>query len=345
MPSAQELRKLELELLQLTKRRIDQQRRIANSERVHRSCAARAAPELASAQHAAAEVAPAFIHRTLSDEIDEAALYALFLKHGTSLAQDKFAFGAAERYATEEERSAEAAQQQLRGGLRGRKVDGGLDKWELEALMTELGAAAPLPGPEREAAAKRWLRQLDADGNGTVEWNELRAWWAKGGGSYRVKAPSLAELAVQRLAAPSQRLGRMSAARRRRWEAARADAAARQQSSARAPPPLPVLDGAYSDYGRFGMRAQTPPPQPTVARAPRHKGVTFQLAGAPAGKTTPPRVDGTQRGHAQPPASALTPRPPAWRHEPAVVHAVGRPPRPASARPAPQRTVTVLSVA
>ena len=60
---------------------------------------------------------------------------------------------------------------------------GAIDKWELALLLIELGLLSGVTGPAQEAATRDWLARMDADGNGTIEWDELQVWWhAPGGG-------------------------------------------------------------------------------------------------------------------------------------------------------------------
>ena len=56
-------------------------------------------------------------------------------------------------------------------------------------LLAEIGLLSGTAGPEQEAASRAWLGRMDADGNGTIEWAELREWWhAPGGGKATVSA-------------------------------------------------------------------------------------------------------------------------------------------------------------
>ena len=69
---------------------------------------------------------------------------------------------------------------------------GAIDKWELALLLVELGLLSGAAGPDQEAATRQWLAKMDADGNGTIEWEELKEWWnAPGGGKATVAAARL----------------------------------------------------------------------------------------------------------------------------------------------------------
>ena len=240
-----EVRRLEAELVKLTERRHEQERRIMLSEAAlaTKSLPKRLAPKVVGT----IRVAPGLIvqpleDRDLPDDFDEASLYSLFLKHGQSLTQQKSAFKSAERFA--EDGKSDEAEQKLRSGLRGPKVEGGLDKWELSALLTEIGLVAEIrAGQDMERAMRTWMRELDVDGNGLIEWSEMRSWFNKCGGRYKVRPRPLAEVAAERLAAESHWLPR-----RRR--------------TGRPPPALPVVDGAQSEYALYGRRPRSAPSPP-----------------------------------------------------------------------------------
>ena len=67
---------------------------------------------------------------------------------------------------------------------------GAIDRWELALLLGELGLISSGGDlSSQEAATRAWLSRMDGDGNGTVEWPELLAWWnAPGGGKAMVSA-------------------------------------------------------------------------------------------------------------------------------------------------------------
>ena len=90
---------------------------------------------------------------------------------------------------------------------------GAIDKWELALLLIELGLLTGTAGPEQEAATRAWLAKMDADGNGTIEWEELRDWWyAPGGGKALVSAARLVTKLRDRMAARKSKEGASGAA-------------------------------------------------------------------------------------------------------------------------------------
>ena len=139
--------------------------------------------------------------RTIRGCITEEHLFSLFNKHMTSNSTQANAFATAE--STERQKEANAGSERRR---RVQAVADGLDKKALVALMGEIHVLADIPeGADRVAAARRWFRELDADGNGTIEWYELRNWWVNGGGNYTVNLGRLAAAAaVTRLRVRSQ---------------------------------------------------------------------------------------------------------------------------------------------
>ena len=77
---------------------------------------------------------------------------------------------------------------------------GGLDKWELALLLVDLGLLSCDAGAEQEAQAVQWLERMDADGSGTIAFDELSTWWhAPGGGKALVAAATLARKLRRRL--------------------------------------------------------------------------------------------------------------------------------------------------
>ena len=247
-----EVRRLEAELVKLTDKRHEQERKIRLTEKAlaTKSLSKRLAPKVVGATR----VAPGLIvqqleDRDLPEDFDEGSLYSLFLKHGQSLTQQKSVFQSAERFA--EDGKADEAEMKLRSGLRGPKIEGGLDKWELTALLMEIGLVADIRvGQDMERAMKTWMRELDVDGNGLIEWSEMRSWFNKCGGRYKVRPRPLAEVAAERLSAESHWLPR-------------------QRRTGRPPPALPVVDGAQSEYAMTGRRPRSSPPLKTTPRAPR----------------------------------------------------------------------------
>ena len=77
-----------------------------------------------------------------------------------------------------------AVAMKFRDALKGPTLEGGLDKEEMIGLLDEIGVLGVANERER-TIAKQWLKELDLDGNGIVEWKELKKWWAKGGGRVR----------------------------------------------------------------------------------------------------------------------------------------------------------------
>ena len=73
---------------------------------------------------------------------------------------------------------------------------------ELALLLIELGVLSDVPGPAQEAATRLWLSKMDADGNGTIEWEELKDWWnAPGGGKAMATAARLVQKLRKRISA------------------------------------------------------------------------------------------------------------------------------------------------
>lgn len=255
-PHQKQIRRLELDLHRQTILRVDQERRLRRDE-------VRQLQKPAPGQHAKPSVARphpppklGFIDRTI-DTVDEASLYALFIKHNSSVSGPRH-----RKFRASAETAAaltEAHEEMQRTSRRSRDIaeTGGLDAIELAALFSELGLVAQLDSAHQEAASRQWLKQLDADGNGTVEWVELKSWWARGKGVFTVKAKTAGEVASERLHATSHWLSR------RRRNSISAD------GSNRPPPPVPVVEGAYDTYAVFGTRPESARLRPTVARKPR----------------------------------------------------------------------------
>ena len=54
---------------------------------------------------------------------------------------------------------------------------GALDRWELALLLSEMGLLTCGDGDAHDAATRAWLHTMDSDGDGLIEWPELRRWW------------------------------------------------------------------------------------------------------------------------------------------------------------------------
>lgn len=150
------LGRLEHELAQATTERRTQQRQLAIAEAALESKTARRLED-----------------RQL-ENVNEDQLYALFKKHrsaDSSQQASAFQKNSVQSLHIEDHRRAKLAD--IAGN--------GLDRWELTSLLAELGLLAKLNAKERDVASKQWLAALDADGNGTIEWSELRRWWRGGG--------------------------------------------------------------------------------------------------------------------------------------------------------------------
>ena len=126
--------------------------------------------------------APAKVERrTISSAISEDVLRRLYAKHTNA------------DYGT-------ATRRDIAVRPRAANATDGLDTYALAGLLSEMHVLADIPEPDREAAGHRWMEELDIDGNGIIEWYELRRWWVGGGGGYHVNLGRLeAAAAAERL--------------------------------------------------------------------------------------------------------------------------------------------------
>ena len=137
--------------------------------------------------------APKIERKTISSQMTEEQLLRLYTKHASGA---QYGSSRANAY-NAEAANASAAERRRRVTA----AADGLDLRALQALLADIHILVDLPeGPDREAAASRWLEELDIDGNGTVEWYELRRWWIAGGGAYTVNmGREQAKVAANRL--------------------------------------------------------------------------------------------------------------------------------------------------
>lgn len=124
---------------------------------------------------------PKIERKTISSAISEDVLRRLYAKHASG------DYGRTTR-------------QSVQTRARAPHVPDGLDARALIGLLSELHVLVDMPAPDRDAAAARWMEELDIDGNGIIEWYELRRWWVGGGGAYTVNLGRLeAAAAADRL--------------------------------------------------------------------------------------------------------------------------------------------------
>ena len=228
---------LEKDLARLTRKRVEQEREIKLSSKRKPFAAAVKVEEKFASSH-----------------LDEAALYKLFVKHGKDLYPATPRWSPAQMVKAAAGAPEVAVAMKFRDALKGPTLEGGLDKEEMIGLLDEIGVLGVANERERTSAAKQWLKELDLDGNGIVEWKELKKWWAKGGGRYKVKTRPVPEY-VDRLASQSHWLSR---ARRPKSGGAR---------TMRKPPALPMWrdelgsELPYAWYGVWGELGRPPSPK------------------------------------------------------------------------------------
>ena len=290
-----QIRRLELELHRQHEKRLTQNRRLEQEMK-----------ELIVAPKKPSGVRVAPVRKVKLGEdahhvnnIDEAMLYKLFVKH-SSAAQIA---SRRKLRSSQEDAEKRAEEEKKRVAVRVRVVEGGLDAWELQALIKELGLLAELDKEHQERAASQWLKQLDADGNGTVEWMELKAWWTQSRGRYTVRAKTTGEKASERLQAPSHWLNRRRRGRRSQWSLKGAEGAEGAAGAAsadgempRPPPPRLALDDASNQFALIGIRPASARLERTVPRQP-------------ASTNAQRRLQSTEKWHGNTPRSARPHRP------------------------------------
>ena len=202
-------------------------------------------------------------HQTISSIVTEEQLLQLFNKYLTNESKGANAFVSKDSH--EWEQKLTMASEWRR---RMPSAASGLDRTALGAMLADIHSRIEIPEADRLAAARRWLKELDIDGNGTVEWHELLKWFHADGGSYSVN------------------VGRMTAA-----AASERLAVARSMWLPRTPPRPPRdwnVERGNACRTSVSMLAATARGSPAAAFAPRNRLQPSRPGSAPA-RSVPPR--------------------------------------------------------